>query len=145
MEPRQQSHEQLPPLPAQPESLNLPGEGQETAETRPNYNEATERRLGHQVEAAAQFPAQLPASSLPAPVAPAPIQPTDDANAIQAVTPLVAGDEDLIEKEWVDKAKKIIAETKDDPYRREEEVKKLQIEYVRKRYGRIIGDDGDDN
>ena len=44
---------------------------------------------------------------------------------------------------WVDKAKKIIAETKDDPYRREREVSKLQIEYIRRRYGREIGDSGD--
>ncbi len=54
-----------------------------------------------------------------------------------------AADVDLIEKEWVDKAKKIIAETRDDPYRREREISKLQIEYVRKRYGRVIGDAGD--
>lgn len=52
---------------------------------------------------------------------------------------LLASDDDLIEKEWVDKAKKIIAETKDDPYKREYEISKLQIEYIRKRYGREIG------
>lgn len=52
---------------------------------------------------------------------------------------LIANDDDIIEKEWVDKAKKIIAETKDDPYRREVEISKLQIEYIRKRYGREIG------
>ena len=52
---------------------------------------------------------------------------------------LIANDDDIIETEWVDKAKKIIAETKDDPYRREVEISKLQIEYIRKRYGREIG------
>ena len=50
-------------------------------------------------------------------------------------TPLVANDDDLIEKEWVDKAKKIITETKEDPYSREEAVNKLQKEYQQKRYG----------
>jgi len=54
-------------------------------------------------------------------------------------TPLVAADEDLIEKEWVDKAKKIVEETKDDPYRREQEVGKLQADYLRKRYGKELG------
>lgn len=54
-------------------------------------------------------------------------------------TPALASDEDLIEKEWVDKAKKIIAQTKDDPYRREQEVSKLQADYLRKRYGRELG------
>lgn len=53
--------------------------------------------------------------------------------------PVIAGDDDLIEKEWVDKAKKIVAETRDDPYRRGMEVSKLQADYLRKRYGREIG------
>jgi hypothetical protein len=53
--------------------------------------------------------------------------------------PIIANDDDLIEKEWVDKAKKIILETKDDPYRREQEVSKLQADYLRKRYGRELG------
>lgn len=52
---------------------------------------------------------------------------------------LVANDDDLIEKEWVDKAKQILAETRDDPYAREREIGRLQAEYIRKRYGREIG------
>jgi hypothetical protein len=52
---------------------------------------------------------------------------------------MVANDDDLIEKEWVDKAKKIIVETKDDPYRREQEVGRLQADYLYKRYGRKLG------
>ena len=54
-----------------------------------------------------------------------------------------AADEDLIEKEWVDKAKKIIEETKEDPYKRELEIGLLQREYIRKRYGREIGVSGE--
>jgi hypothetical protein len=53
--------------------------------------------------------------------------------------PLVANDDDLIEKEWVDQAKRIIVQTKDDPYKREQEVSKLQADYLRKRYGRELG------
>lgn len=56
-----------------------------------------------------------------------------------AVGPTIANDDDLIEKEWVDKAKNIIAETQNDPYRREQEVNKLQIDYLRKRYGKELG------
>lgn len=81
-----------------------------------------------------------PQVALPQPVVARPLTnpdsqtvPSDD-NAT-----LIANDDDIIEKEWVDKAKKIIAETKDDPYRREVEISKLQIEYIRKRYGREIG------
>ena len=78
---------------------------------------------------------------LPTPVAvpgiPTPV--SDDSSQVASDAPLVAADEDLIEKEWVDKAKKIIAETKDDPHRREQEVGKLQTDYLKKRYGKDLG------
>lgn len=83
---------------------------------------------------------QITMPALPTPVA---SNVTDDSTASDNSTPLTAGDDDLIEKEWVDKAKKIIAETRDDPYRREREISKLQVEYIRKRYGRTVGDAGD--
>jgi len=63
-----------------------------------------------------------------------------DNNIQQATYPLIANDDDLIEKEWVDKAKKILADTKDDPYQREKEVGKLQVDYIKKRYGRELGE-----
>lgn len=54
-------------------------------------------------------------------------------------TPLVAADEDVIEKEWVDKAKEIIQQTKDDPYKRSQQVNELQRDYLQKRYGKVVG------
>jgi len=54
-------------------------------------------------------------------------------------SPAVAGDEDVIEKEWVDKAKKIIMETKDDPYGRTSRVNELQRDYLKKRYNKELG------
>ncbi len=78
------------------------------------------------------IPAPLPPLVVPVPTTP---QSTDDATS----NPTIAADDDLIEKEWVDKAKKIIAETRDDPYRREQEVSKLQADYLRKRYGKELG------
>lgn len=91
--------------------------------------------------------AEAVANTSPQIVLPQPVpvvQPTVSTSTAQSATSgdnasLIANDDDLIEKEWVDKAKKIIAETKDDPYRREVEIGKLQIEYIRKRYGREIG------
>jgi len=53
--------------------------------------------------------------------------------------PIVANDDELIEKEWVDRAKRIVSDTRDDPHRRDEEVNKLQADYVKKRYGRELG------
>lgn len=54
-------------------------------------------------------------------------------------TPLVASDDDLIEKEWVDKLKKIIALTRDDPYERNRVIAQLQADYLKKRYNKILG------
>jgi len=53
--------------------------------------------------------------------------------------PITAADEDVIEKEWVDKAKKILLETKDDPHGRTERVNALQKDYLQKRYGKELG------
>ncbi len=63
---------------------------------------------------------------------PDPIAAADD------TSPVVAEDVDLIEKEWVDKAKKIVAATKTDPYEQEKEVSKLQADYLKKRYGKEV-------
>jgi hypothetical protein len=70
----------------------------------------------------------------------APVLDTASSTPQSLVTsPTVASDDDLIEKEWVDRAKKVLAETKDDPYRREQEVSRLQADYLEKRYGRKLG------
>lgn len=53
--------------------------------------------------------------------------------------PVAANDEDLIEKEWVDKLKSVISDTKNDPYRREQEVARVQKDYLKKRYGKDLG------
>ncbi len=82
--------------------------------------------------------ASAAAAAVPQPVqpqVPVPQQPT----GVPAASPLVAADEDLIEKEWVDKAKEIIEQTKDDPYTRTAKVNELQREYLQKRYGKVVG------
>lgn len=97
-----------------------------------------ERQMSHRVEAnTAPLQAQLPA--VPADISAATVIPDPATPAIGVTTPIVAADVDLIEREWVDKVKNVIAETRDDPYRREQEVKTLQADYIRKRYGRELG------
>ena len=83
--------------------------------------------------------AQTEAVQVAMPALPTPVVSQPEPQVSSDDTPIVANDDDLIEKEWVDKAKKILAETKDDPYKREREISALQIEYIRKRYGREIG------
>ena len=82
-----------------------------------------------------QMPTALPTIPAPAPPAvqaPASTTSTDD-------TPLIAGDDDLIEKEWVDKLKRIITLTRDDPYERARVIAQLQADYLKKRYNREMG------
>jgi len=52
--------------------------------------------------------------------------------------PDVAEDVDLIEKEWVKKAKDIVNATYGDPYTQNKQMNKMKIEYIKKRYDRVI-------
>jgi Txe/YoeB family toxin of Txe-Axe toxin-antitoxin module len=101
-------------------------QGGETHETAPQPG----------ASAAAPLPALPAMPSLP----PLPQAQASASTAQQSQNnnPLVASDEDVIEKEWVDKAKKIVAQTKTDPYTQEKEVSKLQADYIKKRYGKEI-------
>lgn len=53
-----------------------------------------------------------------------------------STSPTVADEVDVIEKVWVDKAKTIVKQTKDDPYTQEKQVSGLQDDYQKKRYGK---------
>lgn len=75
----------------------------------------------------------LPVADLPQPLA-AQQQVASDQSATD--TPVVADDVDVIEKVWVDKAKKIVKQTKSDPYEQEKQVNVLQGDYQSKRYGK---------
>ena len=55
-------------------------------------------------------------------------------------TPSVASAADLMEKEWVDKLKNMINETRNDPYSRQQKFKEIQMDYLKKRYNRIINE-----
>jgi len=63
----------------------------------------------------------------------------DNSNeSANVVVPTTARDIDLMEDEWVKDLKKMITETKGDPYAREVRFKEMQIDYLKKRYNRII-------
>ena len=67
---------------------------------------------------------------LQAPIAKAP--------RVDIETPPIAEDTDLIEKEWVDKAKDIVEKTRSNPYKQQEELAKMKADYLKKRYNREI-------
>lgn len=135
MEPKFSTPESIPGgTPQPPERLDGPERGYDEL---PQLNpERGEQAASHEKLADPAAVAQPIPISLPTPVAPTT---NDSAKAADDDMPAVAADEDLIEKEWVDRAKKIIADTKDDPYRREREVGRLQADYLKKRYGKELG------
>ncbi len=63
---------------------------------------------------------------------------TNSSPPIDDTNPAVAADDDLIEKEWVEKAKKVVAETRNDPHAQDEAVSRLQADYLQKRYGKSV-------
>lgn len=51
---------------------------------------------------------------------------------------MAADDTELIEKEWVTKAKQIVAATKEDPYTQTKEISKFKADYLKKRYNKDL-------
>jgi hypothetical protein len=70
-----------------------------------------------------------------------PVQPVSDSAVSQHAkisSPIDAADSDLIEKEWVVKAKQIVEQTVNDPHAQQQEIAKMKTEYIKKRYKRDI-------
>ncbi len=64
-------------------------------------------------------------------------QTVPDARALVPV-PGEAADSDLIEKEWVLKAKQIVEHTADDPFMQQQELSKMKADYLKKRYNKDL-------
>lgn len=126
------------PMPQSPERSSAPAPvpGETAVGGLESGPAATPERTGelHPTMAPAPAPIAPPAQSpqMAAPVA----QPT--AQAIPQDSPMIADDVDVLEKEWVDKAKRIVNATRDDPHQQEKEVSKLQADYLMKRYNKKI-------
>lgn len=58
------------------------------------------------------------------------------AKAVEIALPTAASDTDLIEKEWVEKAKQIVDHTRDDPHEQQRALAQMKAEYMKKRYNR---------
>ena len=89
-----------------------------------------------------QQPAVAPPATIPVPPILAQVPTTDDGVTSQVASdaPSVAGDDDLIEKEWVDKLKSIIDLTRGNPHEQAKAVAALQADYLKKRYNRVVGE-----
>jgi hypothetical protein len=74
----------------------------------------------------------------PTPMAHTP--PVDNATMTTSTTdtPLIADDGDLIEKEWVNKAKAIVERTRENPYQQSKELNLFKADYMKKRYNKTL-------
>ncbi len=86
-------------------------------------------------------PSLTPAQQATLPVAQAqsgaPVQPLVGQPLVTNL-PAIADDADLIEKEWVVKAKEIIGQTRHDPYMQNKEISKVKADYLKKRYNKDL-------
>lgn len=110
--------------------------------------EALTERAIEQRQISENAPAkQAPKLPVQAPQAPPPLQQQSPQLATQATasSPATAGlqahDTDLIEKEWVQRAKSIVAHTQDDPYKQKDEMSKIKADYIKKRFNKTIPTD----
>src|SRR5688572_5767855 len=118
-------------------SFELPAPLPDSGENRDSTFETAPARP----EQASLPPATVPAPSMSATQQPiqqaTPIQlPQTPVSSISSVGPAVADDHDLIEKEWVVKAKQIVASTREDPHAQSRELSRFKADYLKKRYNK---------
>lgn len=72
---------------------------------------------------------------------------TDDFNGVSptpglqqqlAQVPREASDVDVIEKEWVNHLKHVVAQTAENPYKQQAEISKIKADYMKKRYNKDV-------
>ena len=70
---------------------------------------------------------------------------TTDDSAAQTTTATddssKANDADRIEKEWIDRAKSVAAQTRDDPFEQKNAMSKVKAEYIQKRFNKTLKTD----
>lgn len=83
--------------------------------------------------------AAMPTFSVPEPQnVPTPAASNDVSATTTSVVLNAPDDGDLIEKEWVNKAKAIVEATRDDPYQQSEQLTVFKADYMKKRYDKTI-------
>lgn len=129
---RGESQPQLEQIPAQPGF-------EQSSDVAPEVPAAPEASPGKQPPQATVIPADTALQPLPLPPAvSATSAQNDPATTATAATDLPAADADRIEKQWVQRAKVIVAETQDDPHKQKSEMSKVQAEYIKKRYNKMV-------
>ena len=127
----------------QPQNIGGGEYNVENTSLNPEVGRESEQSLGARVEQYNNIPVALPVdNTTTVPLS----QSQNDAQSTKRSgvvadddTPLVAADEDLRDREGVDKVKKIIA----NPYERNRVIAQLQADYLKKRYNKTLGQNDD--
>lgn len=105
----------------------------------PFPEEVGQAAVGERISQASSAVAQAATASEPV------VIPLIDPAAVSApqdpsvqTNPTAADDADVIEKEWVEKAKDIVAQTKTDPHQQSAALTTFRHDYMKKRYGKEI-------
>lgn len=136
----------------QPETPNVPSQANAEAGGNPVSRTETTQSNEAAIKAGTTNPEHLPVRaeqlSTPQNNASAPVvhpvvpittsTPPASASTDEDDMPPVAEEVDVIEKEWVDKAKKVVSETRSDPYAQEKNVSKVRAHYIKRRYGKEV-------
>jgi len=97
-------------------------------------NDSTSSQLPQPVSPTANVPVKNDDEQTPSPVS----VPANISGSQAGTGHLQAEDLDLIEKEWVLKAKQAVDNTQGDPYEQNNELNKIKADYIKKRYNRTI-------
>ncbi len=79
--------------------------------------------------------------AIPLPTAPSTPLQTPQGDATSTSKSAAGGlikDDDLIEKEWVDKAKHIVEKTRNDPHEQSNQLNGVKADYMKQRYNKTI-------
>lgn len=123
--------------PSAPETVSDDSEAK-VEQGRPAYQESSATKAPAQALPSLQFSTNAPTA-----------QPPDDKTQADDDRPqpppptahLPAANSNLIEKEWVDKAKEVVAKTKNDPYSQKKAVSDIKADYIQKRFNKSIKTD----
>lgn len=135
-------------LPSPMELPPVPGEGptserqeqpviQQGSERNPEFVPTTPRSApqSNQPQADNSHTTVDPTNSpVPIPVPPTASHAAQSSNN----SPAIADDVDLIEKEWVEKAKEIVEKTRENPYLQNKALNEIKADYIKKRYNKEL-------
>ncbi|HSW37343.1 MAG TPA: hypothetical protein VLG37_03185 [Candidatus Saccharimonadales bacterium] len=123
----------LPPPIPEVGSQSMPTPGAETLGQTPEAMPATP-------ETSQNSPQTPPVTAIPQFMIPPPVASSGNSSTLTATAtnPAIADDADLIEKEWVTKAKAIVEKTKEDPHEQTKEMTHLKSDYLKKRYNKTM-------